>query len=179
MRNTINRPWLRFIEGAGDGPVSADDGAQPATPPADAGGGETDWKAEAERWKQHSRTWEDRAKANSEARKRLDEIEDSNKSELEKLQEQLKAEAERVAEFEQKATLAEKARVRADIASEFGISKEDRELFLTADDEDTLRKQAEKLSKRGGPENPNQGQGKGGNNAASAKSWADSLLGRQ
>lgn len=157
------------------------DDPQVQNPPVNGGedpSGEPDWKAEAERWKQHSRTWEDRAKANSEARKRLDELEDADKSELEKVQELLKAEAERAAEAERKATTAEKARARADIASEFGISKEDRELFLTADDEATLRLQAEKLAARRGPENPNQGQGNGGANKASATEWANSLLGK-
>lgn len=171
--NKKNMPWVRRIEGADEGPVP-NEGAE-KQPDED----KTDWRAEAEKWKKFSRTWEDRAKENEEAQKRLAEIEDAGKSELEKLQAQLKADAERVAEAEKRAEAAEKARLRTDVALEFGISKEDRELFLTADDEATLKKQAEALSKRRGAENPNQGKGRGGNNKSAAEAWADSLLGKK
>lgn len=62
-----------------EAPAQADDAAAPrppagATAPETAG---TDWKAEA-------RKWEARAKANSDAAKRLAEIEDANKTELQK-----------------------------------------------------------------------------------------------
>lgn len=166
-------PWVRAVEGveAANG-SAAPEGEKPSSE-------EMDWKSEAEKWKKFSRTWEDRAKENEEAKKRLEEIEDAGKSELEKLQAQLKADAERVAEAEKRAEAAEKARLRTDVALEFGISKEDRELFLTADDEATLKKQAEALSKRRGAENPNQGKGRGGNDKSSAQAWADSLLGKK
>ena len=171
--NKKNMPWIRRIEGADEGPVP-NEGAEKQLDED-----KTDWQAEAEKWKKFSRTWEDRAKENEEAKKRLAEIEDAGKSELEKLQAQLKADAERVAEAEKRAEAAEKARLRTDVALEFGISKEDRELFLTADDEATLKKQAEALSKRRGAENPNQGKGRGGNNKSAAEAWVDSLLGKK
>lgn len=55
---------------------------------------------------------------------------------------------ERIAEMEQRAQQAEAKTLRSDIAIEFGISKEDRDLFLTATDEDTLRAQAKRLADR-------------------------------
>jgi hypothetical protein len=47
---------------------------------------EPDWKAEAEKWKAFSRKNEETAKANSGAAKRLAELEEANKSEIEKAQ---------------------------------------------------------------------------------------------
>ena len=55
---------------------------------------------------------------------------------------------ERIAEMEQRAQQAEATTLRSDIAIEFGISKEDRDLFLTATDEDRLRAQAKRLADR-------------------------------
>lgn len=50
---------------------------------------EKDWKAEAEKWKALSRRHESTAKANSEAAKRWNEFEESQKSEQQKLMERL------------------------------------------------------------------------------------------
>lgn len=65
----------------------------------------------------------------------------------------LKAKAEgaktaedRIAELEQQYKAAETARLRSDIAAAHGITAEDRDLFLTGTDEDTLTKQAERLA---------------------------------
>ena len=55
---------------------------------------------------------------------------------------------ERIAEMEQRTAQAVATALRSDIAAEFGISKEDRDLFLTANDEDTLRAQAKRLADR-------------------------------
>lgn len=55
---------------------------------------------------------------------------------------------ERIAEMEQRTAQAVATALRSDIAAEFGISKEDRDLFLTASDEDTLRAQAKRLADR-------------------------------
>ena len=55
---------------------------------------------------------------------------------------------ERIAEMEQQTMQAQATAMRSDIAAEFGISKEDRDLFLTATDEDTLRAQAKRLADR-------------------------------
>lgn len=55
---------------------------------------------------------------------------------------------ERIAEMEQRTAQAVATALRSDIAAEFGISKEDRDLFLTASDEDMLRAQAKRLADR-------------------------------
>lgn len=55
---------------------------------------------------------------------------------------------ERVAAMEQRAKEAELSAMRANIANEYGISVEDRDLFLTGGDEDSLRSQAKRLQQR-------------------------------
>lgn len=53
--------------------------------------GEKDWQAEARKWKSLSRKHESQAKANADAAKRLKELEDKDKSESERLADELKA----------------------------------------------------------------------------------------
>ena len=178
MMNKMDMPWLRFAEGANGG--GSNDSANSTSGENEQSDSEKDWKAEAEKWKQFSRTWEDRAKANEDAQKRLAELEDAEKSDLEKATSDREAWEKKAAELEAELEAERVKRVRSDIASEFAISAEDRELFLTASDEDVLRKQAEALAKRRAPENPNQGQGGGsGSTRKAAESWADSLLGKK
>jgi hypothetical protein len=55
---------------------------------------------------------------------------------------------ERLAEVEQRAAKAEAAALRSDIAAKFGIGAEDRDLFLTGADEETLTAQAQRLAQR-------------------------------
>lgn len=179
---TRTRPWLRFIEGAqggGSGSAGDNSGGEPNgdttnqvqgdTNDDGAGAGEVDWKAKAEDWKKFARTWETRAKENQDKAKRLDDLESQSKSDIEKAN-------DRIAELESKLSESGIASLRADVAAEFGVSKEDRDLYLTATDEETLRKQAEGLAKRSGPENPHQGRGGSGPNRKSAEDWAKSLL---
>ena len=96
------------------------------------------------------------AKANADAAKRLAEIEESQKSEAEKTAERIKALEDHVA-------TAERDALRFKVASKYGIGDEDTELFLTASDEETLRKQAERLvgrqeeRKKQGNRVPNEG----------------------
>jgi hypothetical protein len=67
--------------------TNADDTATETTAAAStATETETDWKAEAEKWKANSRKNEDNAKANAAAAKKLAELEEANKSEIEKAQ---------------------------------------------------------------------------------------------
>jgi hypothetical protein len=83
-------------------------------------------------------------KANKEAetlRLRLKEFEDRDKSEAEKQAERLKA-------LEAEATSARAEALRLRVAAKFGIGDEDADLFLTGSDEETLTKQAERLSAR-------------------------------
>lgn len=55
---------------------------------------------------------------------------------------------ERVAATEKRATDAEAAALRSNIATQHGITAEDRDLFLTGSDETTLTAQAERLKAR-------------------------------
>ena len=175
------RPWLRFIEGtkgsAGASPAD-DKGANATAPAGDGGGGgpkDVDWKAKAEEWKKHSRTWEDRAKANQDAAAKLSELEEQDKTELQKILERAEA-----AEKERDAAVMAAMRLR--IATEHSISAADADLFLNGTDEETLTRQAEALAQRQAPKPPESpGQGIGGDGAGSrsaAESWAKSLLGK-
>lgn len=55
---------------------------------------------------------------------------------------------QRFAELEQKNAEAEARALRSDIAARYGISAEDRDLFLTGTDADTLEAQAKRLAAR-------------------------------
>ncbi|QCB93305.1 hypothetical protein [Cellulomonas shaoxiangyii] len=72
---------------------------------------------------------------------RLDEIEQANLSEAEKA-------ASRIAALERELEATRSGALRARIQAKFGIADEDADLFLTATDEDTLTKQAERLAER-------------------------------
>lgn len=95
---------------------------------------DTDWKAE-------SRKWEKRAKENDEARKELDQIKEAQKSDAEKANDKLTNETRRANE-------ATALALRYKIALVKGIAIEDADLFMTATDEDTLNKQADRLAQR-------------------------------
>jgi hypothetical protein len=94
----------------------------------------TDFAAEAEKWKALARKNEQRAKENAEKAKRLDDLEESQKTELEKLQGQLAA-ATAAAEA------AESARLRASIAAKHGVP----EALLTGSTEEALEEAATAL----------------------------------
>lgn len=134
-------------------------------------GHETDWKSEARKWEQRAKQNREAAERGEEALKKLAEIEDAEKSETQRLQEQVEAlTVERDA--------ANLAALRSRVMAEFQVSPEDAELWLTSNDEDILRKQAERLAEMNrsrAPEAPNQGRG-GGNSAVAAKSWAEALV---
>ena len=72
---------------------------------------------------------------------RLDEIEQANKSEIEKA-------AEKAASAERERDQAKAEALRLRIAAKHSISDEDADLFLTGTDEATLTKQAERLAAR-------------------------------
>lgn len=91
--------------------------------------------------RQEAAKYRTEAKANAEAAQRLAEIENANKSEAEKA-------AERIAQLEKDAASARAEALRFKVASKHGISDEDADLFLTASDEETLTKQAERLAAR-------------------------------
>lgn len=95
---------------------------------------ETDWKAEAKKW-------ESRAKENKTAADKLAELEEASKSEAQKV-------ADRLTAAENEAAEARREALRLRVAARFQIGDEDADLFLTGSDEQTLTKQAERLSAR-------------------------------
>ncbi len=72
---------------------------------------------------------------------KLDEFEQANKSEQERLADELSV-------AKQAAEAAKAEALRFKVASKHGISDEDAELFLTGSDEDTLSRQAQRLTDR-------------------------------
>jgi len=97
-----------------------------STEPHGAEGSESekDWKAEYEKVLAQSRKWETRAKSNSEAAKKLAELEDASKTDAERLADATKRaeEAERkVAEYERK---AERAGIIAEVAADKGVDQD-------------------------------------------------------
>lgn len=76
--------------------------------------GETDWKAEAEKWKSLSRKHEAQAKSNADAAKRLKELEDADKTELQRATDTATAEKKR-------ADAAEAKALKYEVAAELGI----------------------------------------------------------
>lgn len=122
----------------------ADDDLPPDPPdndePSDTDG-ETDWQAEADKWKSLSRKWEDRAKSNADAAEKLAEIEDSKKSEIEKATEKA-AEAQKIADKASR----EAARLR--IALDRGLTGDRAKTFakrLTGETEEELEADADDL----------------------------------
>lgn len=85
------------------------------------------------------------AKANADAAKRLAEIEESQKTETQKL-----SDAKAAAESDAQQARADALRWRT--AAKFGITDEDAETFLTGTDEETLTRQAERLAALSQPE---------------------------
>lgn len=120
--------------------TTSTDAAQTETQAADTAA-EKDWKAEAEKWKAFARKHEDTAKANAEKAKRLDEFEESQKSELQKA-----ADAAAAAKADADATRAELARLQA--AVKHSLSEEDLELLGTHGTPDEIEARAQKLAAR-------------------------------
>ena len=175
--------WLRAVEGTESG-GSAGASEKPETG-EDAGnddGQESDdseqvnWKArfeqaqqDAEKWKAHSRKWEDRAKAkndgndsgNDDIRARLAEVEQNLK--------EARAENERV----------KTERLKFELGAEYGLSKDD--VDLLRGNEDDMRALAQRLgekTKQHYPENPYQGRGSQGSAKQNAESWYAELTGK-
>jgi hypothetical protein len=92
---------------------------------------ETDWKAEA-------RKWEQRAKENSSAAEKLAQIEESKKSELEKV-------TERIAATERERDQAKAEALRFRIANEYKLSQEDAMALEHVASEEGMRTVADRL----------------------------------
>ena len=182
--------WLRAIEGTETGGSSGADGEPEKGANGNGDNGDepqgdgqesddseqVDWKArfeqaqqDAEKWKAHSRKWEDRAKAkndgndsgNDDIRARLAEVEQNLK--------EARAENERV----------KTERLKFELGAEYGLSKDD--VDLLRGNEDDMRALAQRLgekTKQRYPENPYQGRGGKGSAKLSAEAWAKELLGK-
>lgn len=105
-----------------------------------ADGQETDWKAEAEKWKSLSRKHEARAKENFEKASEYDKYLESQKSEQEK---QAEAYAKLQAERDEAMTSA----ALAQAALKYGLSAEDMEL-ISGGSADDIESRAERLANR-------------------------------
>ncbi|MEU7096061.1 hypothetical protein [Kitasatospora aureofaciens] len=152
---------------AGGTPPAGDPSANPQTSSA-----ETDWQAEAEKWKALSRKNEDAAKANKSAAEELAQIK------LSQLTDQQRAEkAAQDAVNEANAAKAELARYR--VAATKGVPVE----LLTGVDEATLTAQADALlafmGQQTTPPVPDLGQGnRGGTPPQDPNAWLRRMAGR-
>lgn len=117
---------------------------EPAQAPQDVSAADTDVEDSTKTpteidWKQKSREWEKKAKANLEAANRLSALEESQKTAEQRA-------AERLADVEKRAAEAETRLLRFDIAKETGIPEWADD--LTGHTEDEIRASAERISKR-------------------------------
>lgn len=87
------------------------------------------------------------AKARNEERRKL-AAKTADYDELKRKADAAKTVEDRLAEMEQRAAQAEALALRNDVATQFNISAEDRDLFLTGTDVDTLTAQAKRLAER-------------------------------
>lgn len=94
-----------------------------------------------ETWKRHARDWEEKAKKN---RAQLEE----KAFAIGAKDDELRGLTEKVQAMEETLVKAQKVALVNRVAAEHGISADDADLFLTADDEEKLRRQAEALASR-------------------------------
>lgn len=130
FRPVFYRPRLRFIETA-EGNEGGDEGAQ-----GDEG-------------KQDQQTFT-QADIDKTVRDRLarEKAKYADYDDLKAKAEGAKTVEQKLSELEQKYADAEARALRSDIAAKHGISPEDRDLFLTGTDADSLTAQAKRLSER-------------------------------
>lgn len=120
--------------------ASTDASTEAKTAATDTGAGK-DWQADAEKWKALSRKHEDASKANADKAKRLDEIEEASKSDLQKA-----ADERDNAKADATAARAELAIVQA--AVKHGLSQDDLELLGSHGTAEEIDARAEKLAGR-------------------------------
>jgi hypothetical protein len=128
------RPWLRFIETT----ESADGGA---------GGGEDKGKEGGEGDTTFTQADVDKlvSKVRGEERRKASE-KFADYDELKTKADGAKTVEDQLADLAKKHAAAETRALRSDIAAAHGISKEDRDTFLTGTDEETLTRQATRLA---------------------------------
>jgi hypothetical protein len=142
-----------------DTAVNAGKDGAPAAPPATtAGAAETasPWDAlgsyeDVKKRLEHARTWEKRAKENGDAAKRLTEIEESQKTEQQKLTDRLTAAEQELAGHRIR-------EIRAQAARDAGLDA-DMAQFLTESEPDAALAQAKVLAKKLQPGKPDLRQG--------------------
>lgn len=123
-------------------PITPADATDPSAEPAEPQAGDEPKVFDAEYVKKiraDTAKYRTEAKANAAAAEELAQIKEAQKTEAQKA-------ADRLAEAEAKATAAEAAAVRWKVAAKYGVSDEDADLFLTGTDEETLTKQAQRLT---------------------------------
>ncbi|MFI5505196.1 Uncharacterised protein [Corynebacterium kutscheri] len=146
-RQTTTEPELVETEHT---PV--DTGNEPVPQSSGTDASETAEKESGTDWKAHAKLWEKRAKDNQRAAEKLKELEDANKTELEKAY-------ERIEELEAEKTKVATTLCRNTVAKEYNLTDEEAEMFLTGSEE-TMRMQAKVLAKRHRVgEDPGQGRG--------------------
>lgn len=137
MKNHLSyRPRLRFIStpSADAGGEASDSQDAPVAGGAAEKAQETDWEAEARKWKELSRKNESRMKENAEKARLYDEAQEQGKSELQKAQ-------EAAAKAEARAAAMEAEAMRAKVAASTGVDAD----LLSGSSEDELRASAERL----------------------------------
>lgn len=166
------RPWLRSFAAEDNGGGSGQENSDPENggggdPKKDDTESKTDsgdddgelqrlqklldeTQRERDTWKGHARTWEERAK------KHKNETSGDVEERLSDLEQKLQ-------EKDQELQASRKAELVTRIASEFKLSDDDREFLPDTEDEETLRRYAERLAtpKSRGAEDPFQGRGSG------------------
>jgi plasmid maintenance system killer protein len=131
-----------------------------------------------ERLRRENARYRTEAKANAQAAKRLQEIEDAQKTEAQK-------HSDRITKLERELEAERAAKLRFKIAGDYKITSEDAELFLTGTDEETLIKQAERLNQRGSTDqkqtNPGwrTGEGRGQRSGDPDLAFAEQLFGQK
>lgn len=182
--------WLRAIEGSETGGSAGSDGESEKGTNGNGDNGDepqgdgqesddseqVDWKArfeqaqqEAEKWKAHSRKWEDRAKAKNDGNDSGNDDIRARLAEVEQNLEEACAENERV----------KTERLKFELGAEYGLSKDD--VDLLRGNEDDMRALAQRLGEKNEqhyPENPYQGRGSQGSVKQNAGSWYEELTGK-
>ena len=144
MKNHLkHRPYLRFVDApsaeSGGDAASAESGgdaasAQEISAAAEDTAQQVDWEAEARKWKELSRKNESRMKENAEKARLYDEVQEQDKSELQKAQ-------EAAAKAEARAAAMEAEAMRAKVAAATGVDAD----LLSGSSEEELRASAERL----------------------------------
>lgn len=129
-----------------DTPAEKPETGAPAAPENDPANAAPDQQPEpkptetVDFWKAKAREQERRAKANADAATRLQQIEDANKTEVQRANDALNAEKAR-------AEAAEKRAAALTLATQHKLGPEDAELLANQPDEDAMKALAERLGK--------------------------------